>query len=632
MEKFQYQSIEPPHEIRMLELIPGTASAPIQVHLVHKSLSHMQQCIALSYVWGAGTRDFEIICDGAILKVTENLVEVLERFRKFQKLALDHIPDSNQLNITERTLFWIDAICINQEDLDERSQQVPLMSTIYKNASRVIVWLGEELPRSQEAWDLMAPLAGKSEQFKIHANDENKERYGSTIICPGLMLKDLSKHPAFCDILDIFSSRALFMRLWTIQETCLAPSTQITVLCGGVEMPWEAFSDISMILFRCFRFWDFKEDEKVSRNAILMNAYLRRLVQAEVPFPQQELLELFGLSTMAFVLDERDRVFGVLGLFDEDTRKRFSSLGYRNEAEEIFRAVTEAIVSTGRKGLEYLTWNHAVRGDHRKLVQPSWVWILSYWNLKDHLTGSKLKDLKEFETPHKAVISGDTIIAWGLVFDTVTVAYPNFSSENFEDILLNIHFTILAEIKEAEIIDAERKLDRLKKVLFRLTFGTLKGAFDPQEQYEGWMARVILREWEKSTSKNESSDTWRGILLSTLRKKTALRFESLDRLVQDDTLRRDYNEQLTGEGRNIFVTSKGYFGIGAYGKNKRGSSPAVQVNDKIAIIPGVEQPLVLRACGNGEYKFVGPSLVPEIEMNESLQVENRKPMGVIRIV
>lgn len=46
-----------------------------------------------------------------------------------------------------RTL-WIDAICINQEDLDERSEQVVHMLQIYKNASRVIVWLGNEFEDS----------------------------------------------------------------------------------------------------------------------------------------------------------------------------------------------------------------------------------------------------------------------------------------------------------------------------------------------------------------------------------------------------------------------------------------------------------------------------------------------------
>ncbi|KAF7923747.1 uncharacterized protein EAE98_007565 [Botrytis deweyae] len=550
MEKFQYQAIEPPHEIRMLELIPGTASTPIQVRLVHKSLSQMPQCIALSYEWGARTGDSEIICDNATLKVTKNLIKGLKRLRKFQGLAPGHNPYSNRLKITERTLCWIDAICINQDDLDERSQQGCCLA-------------GEEVARSQEVWDLVAPLGDQVDKFKVDMIEKNKEEYGSTIVCPGLMLKDLSKHPAFVDIMDTFSARTLFIRLWTIQETCLAHGFQVTILYGRVEMPWNTFSGISSILFRCFRFWKFRDEEKLPRIEILTNIIMRRQIQENAPLSQEDFFDMLLASTFVHASDERDRVFGVLGLFGEDTRAPFSNLGYRNEPKETFRAATEAIVNTCDKGLEYLTYNYAVRGDDSKLMLPSWT-------------------------------------------------------------LLDIHFTVRAHRKAAETNDAELKLGRLKK--------TLTGAFDPVEQYEGWICRILLREWERSTSKDESSDTWRGILLSTLRERAALRFAHLGRRVQDDTLRRDHNDQLTGEGRNIFATSKEYFGIGAYGKNDPGSPLAVQVNDKIVIMHGVKQPLVLYPCGNSEYKFVGPSLIPEVEMDESVQVENRKPMELIRIV
>lgn len=40
--------------------------------------------------------------------------------------------------------MWIDAICINQMDLNERAQQVQLMAEIYRKASLVVVWLGED--------------------------------------------------------------------------------------------------------------------------------------------------------------------------------------------------------------------------------------------------------------------------------------------------------------------------------------------------------------------------------------------------------------------------------------------------------------------------------------------------------
>jgi len=59
--------------------------------------------------------------------ITENLYLALHRFR--QKDA--------------PTRFWIDQICVNQENLQERNQQVQLMGSIYRQAERVMIWLGE---------------------------------------------------------------------------------------------------------------------------------------------------------------------------------------------------------------------------------------------------------------------------------------------------------------------------------------------------------------------------------------------------------------------------------------------------------------------------------------------------------
>jgi hypothetical protein len=64
-------------------------------------------------------------------------------------LALQHLRSS------QRRVFWIDAICVNQEDKSERSHQVGLMETIYTRATKVHVWLGPECENTSEAFDLL---------------------------------------------------------------------------------------------------------------------------------------------------------------------------------------------------------------------------------------------------------------------------------------------------------------------------------------------------------------------------------------------------------------------------------------------------------------------------------------------
>jgi hypothetical protein len=81
---------------------------------------------ALSYVWGSGENKQKILIDGQQLSVTANLAEALEYL----------------YNRDGPRKLWVDAICINQEDIPERSQQVGNMTEIYARARNAVVWIG----------------------------------------------------------------------------------------------------------------------------------------------------------------------------------------------------------------------------------------------------------------------------------------------------------------------------------------------------------------------------------------------------------------------------------------------------------------------------------------------------------
>lgn len=80
------------------------------------------------------------------IPVTENLHTALKRFR---------FPDK------PRTL-WVDAICINQQDVPERNQQVQIMGPIFKNAGCVLVWLGEAIDGYGEVFELIESFNGNT--------------------------------------------------------------------------------------------------------------------------------------------------------------------------------------------------------------------------------------------------------------------------------------------------------------------------------------------------------------------------------------------------------------------------------------------------------------------------------------
>lgn len=117
--------------VRLLTLDPGESDAPLIGKLNCVDVNDdLEEYDPVSYVWGDPTRTHEILLGDKRqpLGLTTNLYNALKRFRQ---------PD------TEKRL-WVDQICINQDDPDERSQQVQFMNVIYKNAGHVLVWLGQD--------------------------------------------------------------------------------------------------------------------------------------------------------------------------------------------------------------------------------------------------------------------------------------------------------------------------------------------------------------------------------------------------------------------------------------------------------------------------------------------------------
>lgn len=100
--------------------------------------------LAVSYVWGTGPsllRSHEVIVDEQRLPITANIHACLLSYRGLT-------PNSIR--------YWIDAICINQEDIHEKSAQVPLMRDIFHLAIGVPIWLGEETPDTKRVEEFIS--------------------------------------------------------------------------------------------------------------------------------------------------------------------------------------------------------------------------------------------------------------------------------------------------------------------------------------------------------------------------------------------------------------------------------------------------------------------------------------------
>jgi hypothetical protein len=139
MATYKY-SVLPPDgsSIRLLRLLPSReATDKIVCEIFPASLLEQSPSSyeALSYTWGDAKQTVDVELGGCVFPVTLNLDSALRALRRPSEV---------------RTL-WVDAVCINQADLQECGQQVQMMWAIYKEASCVVIWLGPEEGESDAA-------------------------------------------------------------------------------------------------------------------------------------------------------------------------------------------------------------------------------------------------------------------------------------------------------------------------------------------------------------------------------------------------------------------------------------------------------------------------------------------------
>lgn len=179
-------------EVRILNLLPGQPSDPVQCTLQVVSLNNPPEYEALSYVWGDATLQRRIVVDGHSVNVTASLESALRALRKGD---VAHT-------------MWADALCINQEDVLEKNVYVPLMGRVYAIASSVAVWLGECNPDIEFAIKWLLKQETASSQAKIYG-DLEEERLMSGVL-------SLLHHP-------------YWTRMWTYQEFRLSKEDPVLI-------------------------------------------------------------------------------------------------------------------------------------------------------------------------------------------------------------------------------------------------------------------------------------------------------------------------------------------------------------------------------------------------------------------
>ena len=206
---YVYTRLKHPRDIRLVYVHEDLS---IEIKTARHDEEHHYS--ALSYVWGTDPSDVEIEVVGrhsGTMKITRTLYE-----------ALQHQQWSKPRNLSRQ--IWVDAICINQNDLDEKGQQVRRMRDIYREADKVVVWLGPAAYDSDIAMDFIHDISVE----KIDRQVANK------------------KLGTAWRALVTLTRRPWFTRRWIIQEIAFA--RRAVLRCGTSSISWTKFSEAVTLL------------------------------------------------------------------------------------------------------------------------------------------------------------------------------------------------------------------------------------------------------------------------------------------------------------------------------------------------------------------------------------------------
>ncbi|TPX07356.1 uncharacterized protein E0L32_002174 [Thyridium curvatum] len=203
-------------------------------------------------------------------------------------------------------LVWVDAICINQDDIQERDSQVSIMGQIYKGCSRVFVWLGQDL------------VAQPKDRYPPRHRLEELEISTSAHL-------HVSSTTGRLDIRQLLERR-YFSRLWVIQELILPPRAIIPI---GDKLFW---ADTAMFtrLEEYGLKWDRTAAPYIQRPSIAKSTYSRSLL------PSGNLCSLMALTSQSQASDLRDRLHAVLGLCQDKSNQIDLRPGYDLSHQHIF--------------------------------------------------------------------------------------------------------------------------------------------------------------------------------------------------------------------------------------------------------------------------------------------------------
>ncbi|KAI1264076.1 heterokaryon incompatibility protein-domain-containing protein [Xylariaceae sp. FL1019] len=605
--KYIYQPLSKDEkQLRLLDLQPG--SGTICCRLRQVPFNSPGDYEALSYVWGKETTTCQILVDDQLYRVGRNL-----------HTALKYLRRDTEAPLTRRTL-WIDAICLNQEDDNEKRIYVPLMSHIYRSCWRTLIWLGEHDWLTRSAVNGVEFLSSMHENTDLPSHvisytwrEVRRQHLGSRRSWLGSVraaVEGLHAQLAFQSVFD----RPWFTRVWVVQE--LALSRNAVFLCGVHKMDWA----------------DIVKAEVVASHFFPGSPFIMQLLLQK--WPADHGPHDIGTHMLATWAKEaakpQDKIYGLMGLPSTEGKDVVIDVNYAKSDDETFTDFTATYLrQTGN--LRILAISRGCKAETTRGI-PSWA--VDYQNYNDlpeawawfgcgqYLAGGS--------QPCQAVVEGGMLSVQGFVLDSVIKVSVVSKIEREGSFVRNV----IVSIENA-----------MHFSWFFLDCQRMCREYDSDETVTATRPRGY---YAHSTNQTISAAFWKTVYAQTIvmgagnlvespeerkiREKVAGMLSQLSGLVtlvghwagsliligfyvtilvrwavQRDVQYGQFFAWISfTKKRRFFITETGYFGLGP---------PETQLGDEIAVLQGGRAPLVTRP---GEpRRIVGESFVQGIMSGEA---------------
>ncbi|KAI1480266.1 heterokaryon incompatibility protein-domain-containing protein [Daldinia eschscholtzii] len=632
------------NQVRFIEILPSdTEEGPVRCLLKAVELGPDVRYAALSYIWGDPGVTRDIIVNDIVLPVTVNLESALRQFSK------TGFPGKRETGLI--TQLWVDAVCVNQQDIPERNHQVTMMASIYSNATAVFSWLG---PPGEGRHDLALrairetmfgicdALEGAPDSSLVWSEMVKAGFEWMTANLGDITLDSTGHESVHWKALINLRRNEYWSRMWVIQEIALVRNQgEHWFICGAESVPQPIFMNFRLLLLHCrgpkppnihvrnaneALVWDFLSDNRLSGLPLFDLVWT---FWKKIDFDERHLVDKMSqFALRASATNPRDFVYAIIGLMPNTIKPDYSK-----PVNDVYldAVMNDGIAQCFLPCLEYSGCGYDYINNYNV---PSWLPDFSKLHTNSMLVPNKkhlfLYDL-ELQPPE--ISQRSTLRIQGVTYGRVKLVKPlNFRDTDDSSSMKYIHRICIEYLADfTDLGSYESNEDRLSWARINHPLRSLLDVLTSEleddqvvtigHQNHGISTRLNLLTEEEKLAAMERLGVQREISLDELLANSLIDMTDGDFWVRlretpkviGERARLDYKAMaLRVRNMALFQTDKGQLGIGP---------PNLQVGDTVCALDKCTFSSLLRKDGS-RFQHVGICYVTGLSsMNPADMIE-----------